>query len=173
MLDPITRQGFFNSIPELYFDLFNEMGFGVNAQSGYLYDQDTGNYLTYENSYIKVSMNGQQIYAGRNEIVFEPEKNYKLIDRLFGYFLDKCKNDEDGDILQGLVAYYTEDDQDRKQKLSVKTLGRGEISSRFYWNVYLAFIEVIFAINGYAVDLSNFDIEPEFDKKTGKRIYKD
>ncbi len=168
MLDPIMRTGTFSSIPELYFDLFNEMGFGLRS-NGYLYDQDTDNFLTYDNLYIKASLNGQEIYAGNNEVIFDPAHNYKLINTLFGYFLDKCQQSEDGDILQGFRAYYTEDDINKKQRVVVKTVGRGEISSKWYWGIYLSFIDCIFAINGYDVDLSNFDIEPQFDKN-GKRI---
>jgi hypothetical protein len=149
------------------------MGFGINAQNGYLYDQESGNYLTFENLYIKASTAGNEIYAGRNEIVFDPAFNYKLIDRLFGFFLDKCQNSDDGDLLGGFIAYYSEDNPERKQRVVVKTNRRGDISSKWYWCIYLAYIDCIFAINEYNVDLSNFDVEPEFDPKTGKRIYKD
>ena len=170
MIDPIRRIGVFNSIPELYFDLFNEMGFGVKTPEGYLYDQDYGTMLTFDNNYIKVPLTEQEIYAGRNEIVFDPAHNYKLINMLFGLYLDKCKNSDDGDILGGFVAFYSEDDPERKQRVVVKTIERGEISSRWYWNIYLAFFDCIFRINEYDVDLSNFDVKPEFDPKTGKRI---
>ena len=131
MLDPIQRVGYFNTLQELYFDLFNEIGLGVR-QDGYIYDQDNGNLLTFENLYLKISLSGQEIYAGRNEMIFDPSTSFKLIDRIFGYFLDKCREDEDGDILQGLVAYYCEDAENRQQRVCVKTLGRGIIASRWY-----------------------------------------
>lgn len=170
MIDPIKRIGIFGSVPELYFDLFNEMGFSVKSPEGYLYDQDYGTLLTFDNAYIKVPLSDQEIYSGRNEIVFDPAHNYRLVNMLFGLFLDKCKNSEDGDLLEGFVAFYSEDDEDRKQRVVVKTIGRGEISSNWYWNIYLSFFDCVFRINGYTVDLSNFDIKPEFDPKTGKRI---
>ena len=43
------------------------MGFGLRS-NGYLYDQDTDNFLTYDNLYIKASLNGQEIYAGNGSI---------------------------------------------------------------------------------------------------------
>lgn len=171
MLDPITRTGIFTNVQELYYDLFNEIGLSIGP-NGYLYDQDTGNCIQFEEKYIKYSFGPEPIYAGRNEIVFEPNMNYKLIDRLFGYYLDKCQHDEDGDKLGGYIAHFTDETPERKQRVVVKTLGRGEISSEWYWFIYLAFIDCIFRIAGYAVDLSNFDIEPEIDKKTGKRVFR-
>ena len=142
-------------------------------RNGYLYDQDDGNYLQFDENYIKCTLDPNQIiYAGRNEIIFEPNTNYKLINTLFGYYLDKCQRSEDGDILGGYVAHYSDETPERKQRVVVKTLGRGEISSKWYWFIYLAFIDCMFAIAGYNVDLSNFDIEPEIDKKTGKRVFR-
>lgn len=171
MLDPITRTGRFNNIQELYYDLFNEIGLSIGP-NGYLYDQDTGNFIQFDEKYIKASLSPDQIYAGRNEILFEPNMNYKLIDRLFGYYLDKCQHSEDGDIIGGYIAHYTDETPERKQRVVVKTIEHGDYCSEWYWFIYLAFIDCMFRIAGYVVDLSNFDIEPEIDKKTGKRVFK-
>lgn len=169
MLDPISRTGMFNSLFELYYDLFNEIGLAAKP-NGYLYDQDTENFLQFdEGKFIKTSLDGNEVYAGRNEVVFDPSSNYKLIYHLFGYYLDKCQNDPDGDQLGGYIAHYTEDTEERLQRVVVKTQSRGEITSDWYWCIYLAFIDCIFAIDGYKVDLHHFDIKPEFDKN-GKRI---
>ena len=82
--------------------------------------------------------------------------------RLFEYYLDKCQNSDDGDQLQGYIAHYIDDDETKeKQRVVVKTVGRGEISSQFYFNVYLAYIDCLFKIAGYNADLSNFDIKVE------------
>ena len=89
------------------------------------------------------------------------------MDKLFGFYLDKCKNSDDGDILRGYIAHYIEDDPTKtKQRVVVKTVpveqgGRGLIESEFYFNVYLAFIDCIFRIAGYNPNLQNFDIPPE------------
>jgi len=154
--------GYFNTMPELLYDMFIEMGLSVRRDQ-YLYDQDTGNILLDGEKYIKASIDpNTPLYAGRTDIIFEPAKNYQLIDRLFGFYLDKCQNSDDGDILQGYVANYIEDDNNKeKQRVSVKTLGRGIISSNFYYCIYLAYIDCIFRIAGYNPDLSNFDIKED------------
>lgn len=149
---------YFDNIFDMYYDLFSEIGLGINAQQ-YLYDQDTQITIQFKEKYIKASIDGQPVYAGRNDIVFEPTKNYTLMARLFEYYLDKCQNSDDGDLLQGYIAHYIDDDEKKeKQRVVVKTAGRGEISSQFYFNVYLAYIDCLFRIAGYCADLSNFDI---------------
>jgi len=151
----------FDNIFDMYYDMFSEIGLGINSQQ-YLYDQDTQIVIQFKEKYIKASINGQPVYAGRNDIVFEPAKNYTLMTRLFEYYLDKCQNSDDGDQLRGYIAHYIDDDEAKeKQRVVVKTAGRGEISSQFYFNVYLAYIDCLFKIAGYNADLSNFDIKVE------------
>ena len=157
----------FQSIGELYYDLFMEMGLGLKNQ--YLYEQD-GDFIKFGDNFIKATFDNAPIYAGRNEILFEPATNYQLISNLFGYYLDKCQNSEDGDLLGGYIAHYNEDDEAReKQRVVVKTKDRGEIASNFYYQIYLAFIDCIFRIAGYNVDLSNFDIQPAITISKRKR----
>ena len=61
-----------------------------------------------------------------------------------------------------MIAQYIDDDEAReKQRVVVKTAGRGEISSDYHYNIYLSYIDCIFKIAGYNTDLSNFDIKPE------------
>lgn len=149
----------FDSLDDLYYELFNEIGLAVGATDQYLYDQDTGIQLRFKEKFIKASINGQPIYQGKNDIAFDPQKNYSLMNTLFGYYLQKCQNSEDGDMLQGYIAHFIDDNPERdKQQVVVKTQGRGNIASSFYSNIFLAYIDCIFRIAGYIPDLSNFDI---------------
>lgn len=151
----------FDNIYDMYYDLFSEIGLGINSQQ-YLYDQDTQVTIMFKEKYIKASTNGQPIYAGRNDVVFEPAKNYTLMARLFEYYLDKCQQSDDGDLLEGYIAHYIDDDETKeKQRVVVKTVGRGEISSNYYFNIYLAYIDCLFKIAGYNTNLTNFDIKAE------------
>lgn len=151
----------FNSIPEMYYDLFMEIGLAVRAQDQYLYDQDTLNPIKFKDKFIKASVDGTPLYAGRNDIVFEPDKNYSLIARLFELYLDKCTHSDDGDLLQGYIAHYIEDDGAKeKQRVCVKTYGRGVIESAFYFNIYLAYIDCLFRVAGYVPHLEMFDVRP-------------
>lgn len=154
----------FESKEELYYNLFMEMGLGVRSDQ-YVYDQETGNIIQYREKLLKASINGMPVYAGNRDIVFEPDKNYGLVSCLFGMYLDRVQMSDDGDLLQGYVANYVYDNPERdKQQVTVKTVGRGEIQSKFYYNVYLAYFECIFLIAGTKVDLTNFDIPKERER---------
>ena len=103
----------FDNIFDMYYDMFSEIGLGIGPNN-YLYDQDTQITIMFKDKYIKASIDGQPIYAGRNDILFEPAKNYTLMTRLFEYYLDKAQNSDDGDIIKGYVAHYIDDDNTRE-----------------------------------------------------------
>jgi hypothetical protein len=162
----------FDNITELFYELFMEMGFSIQStNNNYLYDQDTCDLVRFDNKYIKASLDGSPIYTGANDIAFDPAHNYRLISHLFGYYITKCENSDDGDILQGFTAWFDESIPDgtkydfEKKRVVIRTVGRGDIISEYYYQIYLAFIDVIFKINGKVVDLSMFDCLPEITKK--------
>jgi hypothetical protein len=116
--------------------------------------------LQCKGKFIKASVNGIPVYPGLNDIVFDPAHNYGIVSTLFGLFLDMSQVTDDGDILQGYIAHYIEDNADRtKQRVTVKTVGRGEISSLYYNNIFLGYIDCTFRVGGTNVDLSMFDVE--------------
>lgn len=154
----------FNNFNELLYDYFIEMDLMIGPDQ-YVRYAGTNHILQFKGKLIKASYNGQPVYGGLNDVVFDPIHNYGMISTLFGLYLDMCQNSEDGDILQGYIAHYVEDNQMKdKQRVTVKTNGRGEISSNYYKNVFLAYMDCTFKISGYPnVDLSNFDID--YNKK--------
>lgn len=145
----------FNDIYEMNYHLFTEIGLSVNSQ-GYLYDQDTGNVLSYKEKYIKATVHPVEIYAGKNDVLFEPYKNYNMAIVLMGYFIDKEAHTTNQ---IGYVAQYVDPNATRdKQRVVVKT-AKGDIYSQYYSNIYLGYIECIFKLaDAFDVDLSNFDI---------------
>jgi len=148
----------FASFNELIYDYFMEMGLGIDANQ-YLYFQETGEHVIFDGKFIKASVDGTPVYGGMNDVVFDI-RNYKLMQSLFTMYLEMCKVSDDGDILGGYIAHYIEDDGFKTgQRVTVKTVERGEISSRFYSVVFFAFIDCTFRISGYDVDLTPFDEE--------------
>lgn len=150
----------FKDFNDLIFNYFSEMGMSVDSNK-YLYDQDICNNITYKGKMIKASIDGIPVYAGMNDIVFDPVHNYGLVSTLFGTYLDKCQTTDDGDILGGYIAHGIEDEPNKsgKQRVCVKTVNRGEIASNYYNNIFLAYIDCTFKIGGYMVDLTPFDVE--------------
>lgn len=146
----------FDDMYELYYHLFLEIGLSINSNQ-YLYDQDTGIPLMYKDKYIKATIVPVPIYAGRNDIVFDPSQNYNLMVSILGYYIDKESNSEDGDNI-GFIAQYIEDNGEEMQRVVVKTRN-GDFTSQYYHNVFLGYIEVIFLLaRSFNVNLSNFDL---------------
>ena len=146
----------FDDMYELYYHLFLEIGLSINGND-YLYDQDTEILLMYKDKYIKATTFPVPIYAGRNDIVFDPSQNYNLMVSILGYYIDKESNSDSGDNI-GFIAQYIEDNDIEMQRVVVKTKN-GDYASQFYHNVFLGYIEVIFLLaHSFNVDLSNFDL---------------
>jgi hypothetical protein len=145
----------FDSLGELYYNLFMTIGLGINSQQ-YLYDQDTGIVIKFKDKFIKANTNNQPLYAGRMDVVFEPSKNYGLMTTLVGYYIDKESNSEDGDRI-GFISMGIEDKDIEWHRVIVQTNYKGIIESKFYRQAYLGYIEVIFQMDGVNVDLTNLD----------------
>jgi len=156
---------FFNDQREMYYNLFLEIGLSINMDQ-YIYDQDTGIVLKFKDKHIKMSFNNN-VYAGNNDIIFDPSTNYNLIVTLFGYYIEK-ESANGNDI--GYIAHFTEEEAGKvfvpkgerfKQRVVIRTKN-GDIYTNYFYNLYLAYIEAIFIISGNTdYDLSNFDILPE------------
>lgn len=149
----------FDDVYEMYYDLFTEIGLAINPQNQYLYDVDTGIVLKYKEKYIKATVHPIEIYAGRNDIIFDPARNYNLMTTLFGYYIDKETSGYNGDTI-GFISHFTEERNGMReqQRVVVQTRLRGNIVSQYYKNVYLGYIECIFILAGNPnIDLSNLD----------------
>lgn len=158
----ITPQGkiAFNTIAERDYNLFMIIGLGINKEQ-YLYDQDTGTILNYRGKYIKATITEMPVYAGRNDIVFDPSRNYNMMATLLGYYIDKESTSEDGDII-GFISQGVEDTKDKEfHRLFIQTKYKGRIESDWFHCGYLGFIDCIFKLDGQNVDLHNFDIREE------------
>lgn len=151
----------FSSYGDLYFHMFIEMGISINKDS-YIFDQDSGKQfpLLFDGKAIKANTKDQPIYVGENEVAFDPTVNYSVMSKLFYWYLDKYAQDEESTYKY--IAHSIEDNEDKtKQCICIKT-DKGKIYSKFYYNLYLAFIEMIFILNrSYQVNLDNFDIKKE------------
>lgn len=151
----------FDDVYELYYNLFNAIGLSINYD-GKLYDQDTCTELLYNNHFIKAATTPTAIYAGKNDVIFDPYKNYNIMVVLFGYWLDKELAMNNMNI--GYLSQYIEDnkdDDDQKQRFVLKT-NQGEYVSKWYYNLWLGYAEIILAItDNAALDLSNLDIKME------------
>lgn len=144
----------FDSWGDLCYNLFMAIGLSINKDQ-YLYDQDTGIVITYNNKYIKASINDQPVYAGRNDMAFDPYKSYHMVITLTGYYIDKIDHSEEP---IGFIAQGTEDTPDKEyHRVFVDTQAYGRVISDWYKDGFLGYFELIFKLDGQEVDLKNFD----------------
>ena len=157
----------FNDKYERDYNLFALMELGLNNE-GYLYDQTTGTVLKYNDKFIKATVINYEIFAGKTEVLFHPEENFNLMNRLFSYFIAKTESDmqEEGNDFKIIANFIdeiksTDKSIPNKQRVIVRISRNGVISdiqSDFFYRTYLAYIHMIFILgNGFDVDLSNFD----------------
>ena len=159
-ITPEGRIGY-NTVAERDYNLFLIIGLSIDAEQ-HLYDQDTGAKLNFKGKYIKAAINENiPVYAGKNDIVFDPSKNYAIMVTLLGYYLDKESKSIDGDNI-GFISQGMEDSPDREyHRLFIQTSKKGRIESDWYQNSYLGFLDCIFKLDGQNVDLHNFDFREE------------
>ena len=150
---------------ELYYHLLLEMGLGIDRNQ-HIYDQTTGDTLSFKDKYIKCAVNNQPIYAGKDEVIFSIDENWSLFMSIFAHFLDTLANDNDSDI--EVVSHYTTLEQDlEKTRLFVnyhkKSDGTsGQIVTNLFFDPWICYVEMIFLLNGnITFDFANFDHKPE------------
>ena len=128
-------------------------------------DQDTG---------AKIQINGMSVvkagcYGGKNSMEFDPHNNRKLMNDLFGYFLNKYE-DETG---ESIMSYYNVDDVKGKNKIEVKLDDETTITSHSYKRDSLKYADIIMQMNGENknnIDLSKYDTDlPKGGVKGAKR----
>lgn len=165
-INPANGRTMFSTKGELYYHILIEMGLGLD-KNNHIYDQYTGDTLSWKDKYIKCSINDQPIYAGKDEVLFTIDENFQLFMNIFSRYLDCLEDDPDSDI--SIVAYYIDFDEAlNKSRLIVKYNKKdgssvGNIlSTNFFSDTWLCYIEAVFLLNGNVTfDLSNFDQERE------------
>lgn len=156
----------FHDVYDLTYNLLSEIGISVLGD-GRMVDQDMGCTINFGGMILKANIDPNYIkYAGQGESVFEPLSNVRQVTTLLGYYLDKKQK------LEGMefISYYPEEIEEEISGIKFTNLslkyGTGfhdVISSRYYFNKCLKYIDLIFAIEGDQVDLHNFDIITEND----------
>lgn len=157
-----NKKSMFDTKGELYYHMIVEMGLGIDNQQ-HLYNQNTGDRLTWRDRFIKCDVNDQPVYAGKNEVIFSLDENFSLFMNMYSYFLDSLTQDEDSDIV--VVAHYSDYNEDTNlTRVSVKYNNKDGtemgkvIQTSLYYDPWLCYVESIFLLNGNdGFDLHNFD----------------
>lgn len=103
-------------------------------------DQDTG---------ISIGFHGMNIkapgaYCGRNSIEFDPHNNKKMMNLLFGYFLDKHSKESDVYV----SAFYNVDNGNNTGSIECRMSDQSTIRSKNYKRDSLKCADIITQLNG-------------------------
>ncbi len=156
-------------------DLLYVLGLNVNKTNNVLLDQETGEQILFEGKNIKATRKpNSPAYISENDIKLEPAnpKCTKLMNRLFGFFLDK--ESEFGNIPKTISYYFEKEDvndEDSKAvdsyfgpvKLVIKYSDGTTFESNAYKSKALVYTDAILGIDGSFDNerLKIFDIEDE------------
>lgn len=139
-------------INNLTYQLMCEIGLEVDQEMR-LVDQDLGNVIMFKGKTLKVNLGGQrQPFIGRNDILFDPVNNYKIMSTIFAYYVQKLTN------LEGRYfnIFYAVPLPSGKTYAEIKE-NMKVIRSGTYFNPCIAFIDLVFRLNNEEYDLSAYD----------------
>lgn len=141
--------------------ILGEIGLGLNSQH-LVYDQDTGTMITIEGKPITFTFipNTNFFYDTSNCILFDPFNDFKTMNKLFSYYLDKEQKNGNMGFVE---TYYIDEDSNKQTRIVIKT--RDELyESEFYKNKCLKICDIILKI-GYPMEYlsGEFDLR-KFDE---------
>ena len=132
--------------------IMREMGLEV-GRGNRIVDQDTGMPVLIRG----MNLTAPGCYTGNNSMEFDPHNNKRLMNLLFGYFLNKHSEESDVDVL----TYYNVD-SGNKSYIECKMSDNSTITSRAYSRDSLKYTDIITQLNGdESPNLSMYDCEKQ------------
>ena len=136
--------------------IMQEIGLEV-GQGNKIYDQDTG---------LALRINGTDVVAPgypttRRSTEFDPYNNRKMMNQLFGYFLEKNSDETDVEVV---TFYDVPGNEPNKGSVKCKLSDNRELQSGSYMRDSLKYADIIIQLNGgEANTLQEFDTPVERD----------
>lgn len=144
--------------------IMREIGLEIGVGNRII-DQDTGAAVTFGGKEIVAP----GIYGGHNAIEFDPHNNKKMMNRLFGYFLEKHADESDVSVM----TYYNVDKPNNLSSIECKMTDSSVIVSKPYARESLRCADIIIQLNGgESPDLYEYDTEKEINikKRSGTNV---
>ena len=155
---------------EAYKTAISIMMYEISSDSEYnLVDNDLGNIIMFKGKYVKCGFTALKPLR-RNDILFEPLTNYKLMIALLQYYLGKLDRLED----RHFITYYDMPSRETKRisygvKEEVEN-GIEVFKSDYFYNPCISIMDLIFKIAStpITINLHDFDV-PYEDQRPRKR----
>lgn len=156
-----------NESAEITRKLLIVMGMEIQQGTNLLIDQDTKSQLSFEGKFIKANTDAEKaLYISEHDIkldIFNP-KCTKLMERMFGKYLDDASSEDIQNIPEVLTYFFDKSDEEIvRYRLTIKFADGTCWIGNWYLNKIICYTEAIFSIDGtFAnIDLRPYDIDQD------------
>lgn len=151
----------FETVEELNYNLLNALECSVRPD-GTIMTPLAKQPLKFGDKVLIASIDPNNIhYPGEGQILFDPLNNLKMVISIFGLFMDKLRVFDEREILSWYPNEKVDENKIIYTSLSIKFADNSIVSSKYYINKTLPYIELMFQLAEEDVNLSNFDLTPE------------
>ena len=133
--------------------IFRAIGLDVDNANKVI-DQDTCRPIEFKGKCIKFTSDpDKNLLLAKNDILFDPINNTKLMSNLFGYYLTKLEEMEN----TVFNSYYVKSGNEGRTALELKNES-GTITSNYYNNDSIKYMDMILRLNGESdINLNEYD----------------
>lgn len=142
------------------------LGMELQPSTNTLVDQETKSPIYFEGKIVKANNDPDKaLYISDYDVKLDPldPKCTKIVERLFGKFLDDNSSLEIQNIPEVLAYFFDKNEEDRLYRLNIKYEDGTKWVGNWYLNKILCYLEAIFSIDGTFddIDLKIYDVDQD------------
>lgn len=142
------------------------LGMELQPSTNTLVDQETKSPIYFEGKIVKANNDPDKaLYISDYDVKLDPldPKCTKIVERLFGKFLDDNSSLEMQNIPEVLAYFFDKNEEDRLYRLNIKYEDGTKWVGNWYLNKILCYLEAIFSIDGTFddIDLKIYDVDQD------------
>lgn len=142
------------------------LGMELQPSTNTLVDQETKSPIYFEGKIVKANNDPDKaLYISDYDVKLDPldPKCTKIVERLFGKFLDDNSSSDMQNIPEVLAYFFDKNEEDRLYRLNIKYEDGTKWVGNWYLNKILCYLEAIFSIDGTFddIDLKIYDVDQD------------
>ena len=142
------------------------LGMELQPSTNTLVDQETKSPIYFEGKIVKANNDPDKaLYISDYDVKLDPldPKCTKIVERLFGKFLDDNSFPDMQNIPEVLAYFFDKNEEDRLYRLNIKYEDGTKWVGNWFLNKILCYLEAIFSIDGTFddIDLKIYDIDQD------------
>lgn len=142
------------------------LGMELQPSTNTLVDQETKSPIYFEGKIVKANNDPDKaLYISDYDVKLDPldPKCTKIVERLFGKFLDDNSSPDMKNIPEVLAYFFDKNEEDRLYRLNIKYEDGTKWVGNWFLNKILCYLEAIFSIDGTFddIDLKIYDVDQD------------